>query len=87
MPPVPVCPSPRPQDSVATVLEQTANMTPAAEEAIAGPGAGARWSSEWTMPPMLEPVLRPVGSHLGRRNATQTATHKAQEPSRFKLSP
>ncbi len=40
MPPVPVCPSPRRQDSVATIQEQTANTTPAAEEAIAGPGAG-----------------------------------------------
>ncbi len=40
MPPVPVCPSPRPQDSIATVQEQTANTTPAAEEALAGPGAG-----------------------------------------------
>ncbi len=41
MPPVPVCPSPRPQDSIATAQEQTANTTPAAEEAIARPGAGS----------------------------------------------
>ncbi len=38
--PPPVCPSPRPQDSIATVKEQTANTIPAAEEALAGPGAG-----------------------------------------------
>ncbi len=41
MPPVPVCPSSRRQDSIATAQEQTANTIPAAEEAIAGPGAGS----------------------------------------------
>ena len=35
------CPSPRPQDSIATVQEQTANTTPTAEGWTAGPGAGS----------------------------------------------
>ncbi len=41
MPPAWVSPSPRPQDSIATGQDQTANTTPAAEEALAGPGAGS----------------------------------------------
>ncbi len=41
MPPVPVCPSPRPQESFATAKEQTENTMPAAEEVITGPGAGS----------------------------------------------
>ncbi len=45
MPPVPVCPSPRPQDSVATVQEQTANTIPGAEEALAAQVPEARCPS------------------------------------------
>ena len=37
----PVNPSPRRQDSVATIQEQTANTIPDAEGWIAGPGAGS----------------------------------------------
>ncbi len=41
MPPGPLNPSSRPQDSVATAQEQTANTIPATEDVITGPGAGS----------------------------------------------
>ncbi len=63
-----MCPSPRPQDSIATAKEQTENTTPAAEEALAGPGAGSAVAVECGPCPTGRGPDLAIAEH-GRRDA------------------